>query len=52
MYEKFMNVEDYFVVMVNDNHYICFVYLCMLRLECKPSHANQFKMPNNLLNST
>jgi hypothetical protein len=46
-----MNVDDYYVVMVMliNN---CFGYLCMISLGCKPTHVNQLKMANNLLNST
>jgi hypothetical protein len=47
-----MNVDDYFVVIVYDNHYIVLDTFSMLRQECKPSHANQHKMANNLTNST
>jgi hypothetical protein len=42
-----MNVHDYFVVTVNDDHTTYFGYLCMFRLECKPSYVNQLKMANN-----
>jgi hypothetical protein len=52
LYDNIMNVDDYLVVMVNDNHYTCFGYFCMLRLECKPSHVNKLKMANNVLNIT
>jgi hypothetical protein len=52
LYESYMNVGDYYVVMINDNHYICFGYFCMLRLECKPSHVNKLRMANSMLYST
>jgi hypothetical protein len=44
-------MDDYFVVMVYVNQNLL-GYLSMLRLRFKPSHANQLKMANNLLNST
>jgi hypothetical protein len=46
-----MNDDDYLVVMVFDNQYLI-LYLCMLRLECKPYNVNQLKMANNLFNSS
>jgi hypothetical protein len=42
--------DDYLVVMVYVNQNLL-GYLCMLRLRCIPSHVNQLKMANNLLNS-
>jgi hypothetical protein len=50
--DHLINVDGYFAVMVNDNHYTCLGYFCMFIHECKPSHVNQLKMDNNLLNST
>jgi hypothetical protein len=44
-------MDDYFIVMVYVNQTLL-GYLRMLRLRCKPSHVNQHKMANNLLNST
>jgi hypothetical protein len=44
-------MDVYFVVMVYVNQNFL-GYLCMLRLRSKPSHVNQLKMANNLLNST
>jgi hypothetical protein len=44
-------MDDYFVAMVYVNQNLL-GYLCMLKLRCKPSHVNQLKMANNLLNST
>jgi hypothetical protein len=52
LYENYMNVGEYYVVMINDNHYTCFGYFCMIRLECKPCHVNKLKMANNMLYST
>jgi hypothetical protein len=46
-----MNVDEYFVVVVNVNQFY-FGYLCMISLGYKPPHVNQLKMPNNMLNST
>jgi hypothetical protein len=51
LYDNFMDVDDYFVVIVNVNQYLLWIP-CKLRLECKPSHVNQLKMANKLLNNT
>jgi hypothetical protein len=42
---------DYFVVMAccYFNYYLCYLY--MLSLGCKPIHANQLNLANNLLKS-
>jgi hypothetical protein len=44
-------MDDYFVVLVYVNQNLL-GHLCMPRLRCKPSHVNQLKMANNVLNST
>jgi hypothetical protein len=48
LYENHMNVHHYFVVMVIDDYITYFEYLCMFRLECKPSYVNQQNMANKL----
>jgi hypothetical protein len=50
LYDHLMNVDDYFVVIVNVNQF-CFRYLYMISLGCKPHHINQLKVANNMLNN-
>jgi hypothetical protein len=50
LYDHLMNVDDYFVVMVNVNQF-CFGYLYMISLGCNPHHINQLKVANNMLNN-
>jgi hypothetical protein len=51
LFGNYMDIVDYFMVMIYDNQY-CFDTLGMLRLRCKLSLVNQHKIANNLLNST